>query len=135
MEHTEHFEDGAVKGLDAIHSGGRHTLVVIRQRIGEALDELDKGDFTEAQQKLALAAGMASNLSHAQQYIAIADGSRLIKATELQVGMELTRVGTVTAVEREDCPVCGQHVKIKVGEHDVQYHSGHDVYVVDEQAV
>jgi hypothetical protein len=127
----EHGEDGVASTLHSIQAGGQHLVMIARQRIAELMDELDKGDFTQAcivTQKIESA---LAPLSHAQGYIAIADDAQLIKARELRKGMEIVNVGEVIEVEVRECGAarCDGHVKLKIGEHENEYAGYLELYV------
>lgn len=130
----DHIDAGAARQFEKIRAGGRQLLVVTRQRIGEALDEVDKGDFMAAHHKLQQASGAMSQLAQAQQFIAVADGSRMVKAVDLEEGLYLTDVGEVTSVEVEECasPQCPGHVTLKIGEHELTLLGCEELYVSDE---
>lgn len=123
--------EGASRALDAIRSGGDHLIVITRQRISSALDALDEGNFARAASYLSDALGCVQPLSNASHYIAIADGSRLIPAKDLQVGMTLTNVGEVTELDIETCASerCQRHVKLKISDHEMEFRGDQEVYV------
>lgn len=135
---TDHMhDDGAVAALHSIQAGGQHLLMLARRRIAECLDEMDKGDFREAHSTAQGIVGSLAALAHAQAYIAIADGSKLVRARELKVGDVLTDVGEITEVEVTECPAeqCRGHVKFKIGEHhEAGYDGDVELYVDDRPA-
>lgn len=119
------------KQLEAIKAGGGQLVVMVRQRIAMALDSLDAGDFVNTGEHLQTARSFVGPLANAQQYIAIADSSRLIHASEVEVGMELTHLGEVTAKEVESCPHCRLHIGLHIGEHELSFHGDQEVYVAN----
>jgi hypothetical protein len=129
MDHLH--ADGASRALDAIRSGGEHLLVTIRQRMVLIYDCIDEGDFHTALSYAGDIQSSLASLASAQTYIAIADGSRLIKAADVEVGMTVVNVGEVTDVSVEDCPNerCKRHVTLKVGEHEMAFRGEQEVYV------
>lgn len=140
-EHDMH-EDGAARSLHSIEAGGQHLLMLSRRRMFEIMDEIDRGDFREAHATAQQLANTLAPLASAQAYIAIADGSKLVAARDLTVGMVLTEVGEITEHEVTDCPAprCRGHVKLKIGEHEAQYPGDVELYVqvaekTDEESV
>lgn len=124
-------DDGAVKALRSIESGGHHLLMLARRRVGELLNELDEGDFREAHSTAQALASTLTPLASAQAYIAIADGSKLMAARDLRPGMVLTDLGEITEHHMTECAIerCRGHVKLKIGEHDVEYSGDVELYV------
>ncbi len=127
--------DGAQRQLDAIRAGGQRVVMLIRQEIGSALNALEEGDFTKLVEKLSRANSWGATLANAQQYIAIAHGSKLVLAADVEVGMVLTDVGEVSDVTIEDCASrhCRRHIEIKVGEHELRFSGDQEVYVNDPE--
>lgn len=127
----DHLDAPIKKTFESITSGGEHLVMVTRQRIAQALDAMDAGDFLLARTHLGEGASTLNPLAEAQQYIAIADGNRLVRATELEAGMYLTQVGEVTAVNVEDCPT-GGHVKVAVEglEKELVFNRTQELFVV-----
>lgn len=137
MEHHDHLHtDGAARVLESIRSGADHLIVITRQRVGAALDALDAGDFARVVTHLSDALGCVQPLWEAERSIAIADGSRLVKAEDLTVGMELVNLGPVSEVEVEDCgkAFCNRHVTVKVGGHEMELRGEQEMYVSEESA-
>jgi len=128
--HMTH-DEGAARTLDAIRSGSDHLLMTARRRIGEALDAIDEGSFSKAMGALNEAESAIAPLATAQTYIAVADGSRRVEAKSLEVGMVLKGVGPVDSVEVATCAAlrCEGHVKVKIGEHDLNLIGDQELYV------
>lgn len=129
---TDLHDDGATKRLRSFETGGHHLLAITRRRIGEVLDDLDKGEFRDASSHLQEALGAIGPLAHAEAYIAIADGAKLLPARELEAGMVLQGVGEITNVEAHECGAarCGGHVKIQIGErHEAEYSGDTELYI------
>lgn len=131
MRHNDEHEDGSERQLRAIHAGGHQLVIMIRQRIAACLDRLDEGEFRDADEELDKASNYLGALANAQRYIAIADGARLLAASELAEGMYITEVGRVDSVEVESCPAphCRRHVKVMVGEHPLEFHGDTELFV------
>lgn len=130
MDHDVH-DDRVAQTLEAIRTGGMHLVVMARRRTSEALDALDAGDFRSATNKFQEASAALAPLANAQSYIAIADGSVMKHARELEAGMVLTDVGEVTHVEVTECAAerCRGHVKVKIGEHEMDFGGDSELYV------
>jgi hypothetical protein len=128
--------DGITERLVAITQGAQHLVVIARQRVAQMLDALDAGDFRRAIQHLNEAESLLTPLATAQQYIAIADGNRLVRASELEVGMVLTQVGQIESVDKDaQCTGCGNHhILVKVGgiDNELSFHRDQELYVVRE---
>lgn len=129
MDHIH--ADGATRALDAIRAGGEHLIVQVRQRMSTTLDALDEGDFVKCANYLADALQSVQALSQAQQFIAIAEGTRLILAADVEVGMTVTNVGEVTDMTVEPCvnERCRRHINLKIGEHELTFRGDQEVYV------
>lgn len=124
-------DEGATKTLERISAGGRHLVTITRQRIGDALNELDEGDFRAASTSLQTAVQALGPLAHAENYIAVAD-ALLMDTRDLQPGMVIVDVGEITEVEvEEECGMsrCDGHVKVKFGEHEYTWSGRQQVYV------
>lgn len=135
---TDHMhDDGATAALHSIEAGGQHLLMLTRRRIAECLDEMDKGDFREAHSTAQSIVASLSPLAHAQAYIGVAHGSKLVPARELKVGDVLTDVGEITEVEVTECPAerCQGHVKFKIGDHEVGYDGNVELYINDRAEI
>jgi hypothetical protein len=128
--HRPH-DEGTTRTLDAIRSGANHLLIIARRRIAEALDALDEGSFGKALGKLNEAESSIAPLASAQTYIAIADGSRVVEAVQLEAGMVLKGVGPIEAVNTTMCSAqrCSGHVKVTVGEHELDFTGDQELYV------
>lgn len=133
MEEHTHFmgDEGAVDTLDRISAGGRHLLTITHQRIGDTLNALGRGDFRAAAQHLAEAGQVMQPLASAQTYIAVAGDAELIETRNLKDGMVIVDVGEIEEVEVEECGLvhCHGHVKCKVGEHELKFDGGQEVYI------
>jgi cellobiose-specific phosphotransferase system component IIA len=108
----------AARTLDAIRNGGGTLVLSTRQRINEAVKALDDGDFAEALRRLHEAQQTISPLANAQAYIAIADSGRMVRASDLEVGMVMSQLGEITEIaqatcEHSDCP---GHFVVTVGD-------------------
>lgn len=138
MDDHGHFpgDEGATRTLDRIGAGARHLIIITRQRIADALNELDDGDFRGVSASLAAAAQVVGPLAHAESYVAVAD-AELMDTRDLRPGMVIVDLGEVTDVSVENCGLdrCEGHVKINFGEqHEYTWGGGQQVYVQRDTA-
>lgn len=129
-------DDGIEKALNAIHAGGHQLVMLVRTRVAQLLDELDRGDFRNALNYVGDISQSVGALAQAQGTIAIAEGSHLVKALDLEVGMELTDIGVIEEKTTEECghTRCNGHVKVKVGTHEMASAGNAEFFVRDAPA-
>lgn len=118
---SEHFDRGAEETLARFESGGRQLLMLVRRRIGRALDEMDEGRFMQALNSLREAQSALGPVAQAESQMAFVANAEMISADQLEVDMELLGFGVVASVEhQEPCnESCDGHVLVGIrGEAD-----------------
>jgi len=116
----DHDGPSAARTLDAIRSGGQQLIMLTNRRMDDARKALQQGDFSSVVSFLQGAVSSVAPLANAQSFIGIACEGRIVRARDLEPGMDLVRIGTVTGVEVRECQAadCDGHVKVTVGEHE-----------------
>ncbi len=94
----------AADALDAIRQGGTQMVTNAHARIADCRRHLDQGEFNAALEAANQLVDRLAHLGHAQARLGALDGSILLRASELEVGMKTDGGATVTAID--DCP-CG----------------------------
>jgi hypothetical protein len=93
--------------LDKIREGGSALVAVTLQRIEETTRHLTEGDFAGAYRRLEEARIYLSHLANAQNAIAIhGEGVSIVRASDIQPGMQLLQVGEVQEVSESQCQAC-----------------------------
>jgi hypothetical protein len=105
MERHAHPKGTASETLDRIRRGGTHLILAAQRSLGETRALLDDGDFHGAMKAAARLHEKVSALAVAEGSLATVSDARILRCGEIEVGMTLSDVGEVTAIE--PCP-CGQ---------------------------
>jgi hypothetical protein len=105
MERHAHPRGTASETLDRIRRGGTHLILAAQRSLGETRALLDDGDFQGAMKSAARLHEKISALAVAEGSLASVSDARILKCSDIEVGMMLSDVGEVTAIE--PCP-CGQ---------------------------
>lgn len=135
VDDTLHGDNGVRRAMHSIEAGGHHLVIQSRRKLAELWDEIEKGDFREAHGTTQQLTALLSPLAHAQTYLGIADGSKLVMARDLSIGDVLAEVGPVTEHEVTECSAerCRGHVKLKVGEHELEFAGDVELYVTHDE--
>ena len=91
--------------LDRIRRGGTHLILAAQRSLAETKTLLDDGDFQAAMKTAAQLHEKISALAVAEGSLGTVSDARILKCSDVEVGMTLADVGEVTAIE--PCP-CGQ---------------------------
>jgi hypothetical protein len=105
MEHHAHPKGTAAETLDRIRRGGTHLIIAAHRSLAETKARLDDGDFQEAMKTAARLHEKISALAEAEGSLGTVSDTRILRCSDIEVGMTLADVGEVTAIE--PCP-CGQ---------------------------
>jgi hypothetical protein len=105
MESDAHPKGTASETLDRIRRGGTHLILAAQRLLAETKSVLDEGDFQGAMKTAAQLHEKLSALAEAEGSLGIVSDARILKCSDIEVGMTLADVGEVTAIE--SCP-CGQ---------------------------
>jgi hypothetical protein len=105
MEHHAHPKGTAASTLDRIRRGGTHLIIAAHRSLAETKTLLDDGDFQGAMKTAARLHEKISALAVAEGSLGTVSDARILKCSDVEVGMTLADVGEVTATE--SCP-CGQ---------------------------
>jgi hypothetical protein len=105
MAGNVHPKGTASETLDRIRRGGTHLILAAQRSLAETKVLLDDGDFQGAMKSAARLHEKLSALAVAEGSLGTVSDSRILKCSEIEVGMTLSDVGEVTAIEA--CP-CGQ---------------------------
>lgn len=105
MDGHAHPKGTASDTLDRIRRGGTHLILAAQRRLAETKTLLDEGDFQLAMKTAAQLHEKISALAAAEGSLGTVSDARILKCSDIQIGMTLTEVGEVTAIE--PCP-CGQ---------------------------
>ena len=105
MQGSAHPKGTASETLDRIRRGGTHLILAAQRSITEAKALLDDGDFQGAMKTAARLHEKLSALAEAEGSLGSVSDARILKCSDVEVGMTLADVGAVTAIEA--CP-CGQ---------------------------
>jgi hypothetical protein len=104
MESHAHPKGTASETLDRIRRGGTHLILAARRLLAETNSLLDEGDFQGAMKTSAQLHEKLSALAEAEGSLGVVSDARILKTSDVEVGMTLADVGEVTAIE--PCP-CG----------------------------
>lgn len=105
MEGNAHPKGTASETLDRIRRGGTHLILAAQRALAETRAQLGDGDFQGATQTAARLHEKLSALAEAEGSLGIVSDARILKCSDVEVGMTLADAGAVTAIEA--CP-CGQ---------------------------
>src|ERR1700686_3468177 len=105
MEDHPHPKGTASDTLDRIRRGGIHLILAAQRRLAETKTLLDDGDFQGATKTAAQLHEKISALAVAEGSLGTVSDARILKCSDVEVGMTLADVGEVTATE--SCP-CGR---------------------------
>jgi hypothetical protein len=105
MESHDHPKGTASETLDRIRRGGTHLILAAQRRLAETKSLLDEGDFQGATKSAAQLHEKLSALAEAEGSLGVVSDARILKCSDVEVGMALADVGQVTAID--PCP-CGQ---------------------------
>jgi hypothetical protein len=120
MESDAHPRGTASDTLDRIRRGGTHLILAAQRWLAETKTLLDEGDFQRAMKSAAQLHEKISALAVAEGSLATVSDARILKCSDIEIGMVLAEVGEVTAID--PCP-CGQD------------HCDRIVMTIEEQAV
>jgi hypothetical protein len=122
MEGHLHPRGTASETLDRIRRGGTHLILAAQRWLAETEELLDDGDFQGAMEAAAELEEKITALAVAEGSLGPVSHARIVKCRVLEVGVILTEVGEVTAIER--CP-CGQdhcdRMVLTIDEHAVNF--------------
>jgi hypothetical protein len=105
MEGHAHPKGTASETLDRIRRGGTHLILAAQRALAETTAQLGDGDFKEAMKTAARLHDKLSALAAAEGSLGSVSDARILRCSDVEVGMTLADVGAVTAIEA--CP-CGQ---------------------------
>lgn len=105
MESHAHPKGTASETLDRIRRGGTHLILAAQRLLAETKSLVDEGDFQGAMKTAAKLHEKLSALAEAEGSLGVLSDARILKCSDVEVGMTLTDVGEITAIE--PCP-CGQ---------------------------
>lgn len=105
MEDHAHPKGTASETLDRIRRGGTHLILAAQRALAETRAQLGDGDFQAAMKSAARLHEKISALAVAEGSLGTVSDARILKCSDVEVGMTLSDVGEVTAIEA--CP-CGQ---------------------------
>jgi hypothetical protein len=105
VESHEHPKGTASETLDRIRRGGTHLILAAQRWLAETKTLLDEGDFQGAMKTAAQLHEKISALAIAEGSLGTVSDARILKCSDVEVGMTLADVGEVTSIE--PCP-CGQ---------------------------
>jgi hypothetical protein len=105
MDGHTHPKGTASDTLDRIRRGGTHLILAAQRWLAETKTLLDEGDFQGAMKTAAQLHEKISALAIAEGSLGTVSDARILKCSDVEVGMMLADVGEVTAIE--PC-LCGQ---------------------------
>jgi hypothetical protein len=105
MEDRAHPRGTASETLDRIRRGGTHLIIAAQRSLAETKGLLDDGDFQGAMKTAEQLEERIGALAVAEGSLGTVSDARILKCSDIEVGMTLADVGEVTAIE--PCP-CGQ---------------------------
>jgi hypothetical protein len=103
MERDAHPRGTASETLDRIRRGGTHLILAAQRSLGETKALLDEGDFQAAMKAAARLHEKISALAIAEGSLASVSDARILKCSDIEVGMMLSDVGEVTSIEPCRC--------------------------------
>lgn len=112
----------AAETLDAIRRGGQQMVLSAHQRLAECKSFLDRGEFKMAAAACAQVGHRLSMLAHAQEHLGALDSSRLVRVSDLEVGMRAH--GGARIVGIEPCPCTVQHCQKRV----IRFEDGEELH-------
>jgi hypothetical protein len=92
-----------VATLDRIRRGGTHLILAAQRWLAETKTLLDEGDFQGAMKTAAQLHEKISALAIAEGSLGTVSDARILKCSDVEVGMMLADVGEVTAIELCQC--------------------------------
>jgi hypothetical protein len=105
MDGHTHPNGTASEALDRIRRGGTHLILAAHRWLAETKTLLDEGDFQGAMKTAAQLHEKISALAIAEGSLGTVSDARILKCSDVEVGMMLADVGEVTAIE--PC-LCGE---------------------------
>lgn len=123
----------AAATLDKVREGGTIIVNLTRQRLKEAGEAVDEGRFNDAARNMQEALTKLQSLAHAEAALGeLADGTRIIRAKDVEEGMHLIAYGVVTKRGQHECarPGATNHTHI-----DLSFEDGEDAEFHAEQEV
>ena len=114
--------------LDKIREGAQNLSLMVRRRVPEAMEALDRGEFGKALEHLDEARSALLPLVHAQQQLGFAAGSYVARACDLEVGMKITGAGPIDAIDKDDHEQ-GRPVLITIGDTQLQFTGRQQLFV------
>jgi hypothetical protein len=130
MESDAHPRGTASDTLDRIRRGGTHLILAAQRWLAETRTLLDEGDFQRAMKSAAQLHEKISALAAAEGSLGTVSDARILKCSDIEIGMVLAEVGEVTAID--PCP-CGQdhcdRIVMTIGEQAVSFPADAEVIV------
>jgi hypothetical protein len=103
MDGHTHPKGTASDTLDRIRRGGTHLILAAQRWLAETKTLLDEGDFQGAMKTAAQLHEKISALAIAEGSLGTVSDARILKCSDVEVGMMLAEVGEVTAIEPCQC--------------------------------
>ena len=120
IERDPHPKGTASDTLDRVRRGGTHLILAAQRWLADTKTLLDEGDFQRAMKTAGQLHEKISALAVAEGSLGAVSDARILRCSDIEIGMTLAEVGEVTAIE--PCP-CGQD------------HCDRIVVTIEEQAV
>lgn len=92
-------EGSAAKTMDEVREGMRAVMVIAMDRLREAEEALQAGDFARASNRLSEASTKVSALYNAENSLASFAGKTVVRGRDIAEGVEIVGAGIVTGVE------------------------------------
>ena len=125
-----HPKGTASETLDRIRRGGTHLILAAQRWLAETKSLLDEGDFQGAMKTAAQLHEKISALAIAEGSLGTVSDARILKCSDVEIGMTLADVGEVTAIE--PCP-CGQdhcdRIVLTIGDQPVNFPADAEIIV------
>lgn len=101
-------EGSAAKTMDEVRDGMQAVIVLAMDRLREAGEALQSGDFQRASTRVNEAAARVGALAASEANLAIYAGKTIARGNQIAQGMEIIGAGVVTGVENvtdhsDDC--------------------------------
>jgi hypothetical protein len=130
VESHEHPKGTAAETLDRIRRGGTHLILAAQRWLAETKVLLDEGNFQAAMKTAAQLHEKISALAIAEGSLGTVSDARILKCSDIEVGMTLADVGEVTAVD--PCP-CGENhcdrIVLTIEDHSVNFPADAEIIV------
>jgi uncharacterized protein with PhoU and TrkA domain len=101
-------ERSAAKTMDEVRDGMQAVMVIAMDRLREAEEALQAGDFARASSRITEASAKVSALTSAETQLAAFAGKTVVRGREIAEGTEIVGAGRVLSVENvsdhsDDC--------------------------------